>query len=337
MKRTKKINLLINLPPDTFACPELRGIFKRLAAMAVVRRTSANTPEEIVKDLPWADAVIMWSWPVLDAALLAKAPRLKFLGQLNSTQRTARAAFKRGLPISEARKGWSPAVAEMALTLMLAGLRKTSAYHIAMRAGTEEWVKSFPSGIDPRERQLTGRAVGIVGFGGIGQRLAQLLAPFNVKLRVYDPFLPKAVAKQYGAQLVPLMQLLRASEIVVLCAAQNKASERLIGPKQIQVLRKDCVLVNVSRASLIDMQALTSRLRKGDMTAMLDVFEHEPLETDAPLRRMKNAFLTPHRAGGLMESVQRLLTMLVDDLEASLKGKPRKHVLTEAMLPSLPD
>ena len=52
---------------------------------------------------------------------------------------------------------------------------------------------------------------------------------------------------------------------------------------------------------------------------------------------MKNAFLTPHRAGGLMESVQRLLTMLVDDLEASLKGKPRKHVLTEAMLPSLPD
>lgn len=279
----------------------------------------------------------MWSWPVLTDELVARAQRLKYVGYLNATQTAARALLKRGIAVSEARTGWSPAVAEMALTLMLTGLRRVSEYHAQMRAGTEAWVNVFPTDIDVRERQLTGRSVGIVGFGQIGQRLAELLKPFEVQLRAYDPFVPAAVAKKHGAELCGLNTLVKKSEIVVLCAANNKGTEHMMGRAQIKMLKRDSVLVNVGRASLIDMRALEERLKQGDLIAMLDVFEHEPLEKEAALRRLPNTYLTPHRAGGLRESVVRILTMLVDDYEAVLAGKPRKWALTEKMMVSLPE
>ncbi len=335
--KNKKLRLLINLPPAFFACEQLKPVWRRLAKNAVVRRTSHNTPEEIAPDLAWAEAILMWSWPVLTDEQVARAPQLRFVGYINSTQTAARALFTRRVAVSEARTGWSPAVAEMALTLILTGLRKVSEYHAQMRAGTEPWVDAFPTDIDPHERQLTGRRVGIVGFGRIGQRLAELLVPFQVTLRAYDPFLPKAVAARYGAQLCSLPVLLRSSEVLVMCAANNKGSDHLVGAREIALIKPHSVLVNVGRASLLDMEALEKRIKKGDLIALLDVFEKEPLEKDAPLRRLPNTYLTPHRAGGVMESVVRIMTMLADDLEACFNKKPRRYALTEQMLASLPD
>jgi len=328
MPTSKKIRLLVNLPPGLFACRELRPALQRLAKLATVRRRSHNSAAEIENDLAWAEAVIMWGWPVLTEELLVKAPNLRFAGHLNLNQAGARAELEHGLVVSEARRGWSPAVAEMALALILGGLRKTSDYHAAMRVGEERWVRSFPLDIDPTERQLTGRSVGIVGFGGIGQRLAELLAPFCVDLKAYDPFLPKSVAKRYGAKLVGLMELARTSEIVVLCAANNPGTHHLFGRREIAALPKNALLVNVGRAWLVDMKALEKRLRKGDLFAALDVFEKEPLPKDSPLRTLKNAWLTPHRAGAPMESVVRIVTMVVDDFEAFLRRKPLQHALT---------
>ena len=219
----------------------------------------------------------------------------------------------------------------MALTLILAGLRGTSDYHAGFRTGKEIWesrISDQPLVASVRDRQLTGQSVGIVGFGGIGQRLAELLKPFNTDLRTYDPFLPEKVASKRGAKLVGLMELIRKSEIIVLCAACNDGTKHLVGPKQIKAMKKGTLLVNVGRSALDDMDALTARLKKGDITAMLDVFEKEPLQKGSPLRKMKNAYLTPHAAGATRESMQAVLNMLIDDLEASLNGKKRKYAVT---------
>lgn len=327
-----KLKLLVNLPPSTFTTPQLKPYLSRLSKLGTVRRRSHNTPEEIEPDLRWADAVLMWSWPDIDDALLERAGGLRFMGQINGSSATMRACTSRGVPYSEARHCWSPAVAEMALTLILAGLRKTSDYHAAMRAGKEKWVEQFPIDIDPQERQLTGRSVGIVGFGGIGQRLAELLAPFAVDLRVYDPYIPKKLVRDKGATLVGLKELARRSEVVVLCAANTAEARHLVDTSIITAFPKGCVLVNVGRSMLVDMNALTERLRRRDMIAMLDVFDREPLQKTSPLRTLPNAYLTPHRAGGLLASVERAFTMLTDDLEAELKGKARRYGLTEKMV-----
>jgi phosphoglycerate dehydrogenase-like enzyme len=132
-----------------------------------------------------------------------------------------------------------------------------------------------------------------------------------------------------------LSELIRHSELVVLCAASNAGTKHLIGAKQLKLFKKDSVLINVARAALVDTHALVARLKKNDMFAAVDVFDKEPLEKNAALRKLPNAFLTPHRAGGLYESVERIIGYLVDDLEAHWAGLPRKHPLTENMIPAL--
>jgi phosphoglycerate dehydrogenase-like enzyme len=330
-----KIKLLINLPPGFFDNPALTEPFARLDAFAETRRTSHNRADEIAADLAWADAILMWSWPKLTPELLDGAPNLRFSANLDITQDGGRILMERSIPVSVARRGFSPAVAEMALTLILSSLRRTPSHQAAMWAGSETWVQKFPDEIDPDERQLTGRCVGLIGFGGIGQRLAQLLAPFACDIKVHDPYLPSEIAARAGVENVSVEELVRHSEVLVVCAAANEGTKAILRAEHIDALAPRSVLVNVSRASLMDNDALLARLQRGDLYAALDVFEKEPLPADSPLRTLPNVYLTPHRAGGILESVRRLLDYLADDLEAHFAGRERKHALTEAMLPSL--
>jgi phosphoglycerate dehydrogenase-like enzyme len=330
------MNLLVNLPRGFYHTPALEPVFARLASLGDVRRASHDTPEQIGPDLAWADAALMWSWPKLLPPLLDRAPRLRFVGHIDLSQSAARVALDRGLAISVGRSGFSPAVAEMALALILAALRKTSDYHAAMRRGDETWVRSFPDDIDPLERELSGRPVGIIGFGRVGRRLAELLQPFDGAIRAYDPFVLPHVARAAGVELAPLDALIAGSDVVVLSAASNaEGGGHLIGRGQIDACRRDAVFVNVARAALVDTAALVDRLRRGDLTAAVDVFDAEPLPLDHPLRGLPNAYLTPHRGGGLMASVTRILNGLIDDLARFEAGEPLAFPLTQNMLSAL--
>ncbi len=327
--------LLVNLPPGFFAAPRLAPIFRRLETSFAVSYASANSATEVAPHLGGKDAVLMWSWPRWTAETLAAFPDLRFFAHLDVTQNEARLLLERGLPVSVSRRAFSPAVAEMALTLILSTLRRAPTHQMAMRAGTETWVNRFPDDIDPDERELTGRRVRLVGFGGIGQRLAALLAPFAVDLKVHDPFLPDGVAERFGAANVSLNELVADAEVLVLCAATNAGSKHLLTADHIAALPAKCVFVNVARATLVDNAALLSRLQRGELYAALDVFDGEPLPADSPLRALPNVYLTPHRAGGIESSVARIVSYLADDLEAFFAGRDRAHALTEAMLPML--
>jgi D-3-phosphoglycerate dehydrogenase len=329
------MNILVNLPPGFFTHPALAPTFARLAALGDIKQRSHNTGEEITPDLVDAEATLMWSWPAWTPELLQAAPHLRFSGQLDITQSGAKAALAHGLPVSVSRGGFSPTVAEMALTLILTTLRRTSDFHAAMRVGSEAWVQDFPTQIDPRERELTGQNVGIIGLGQVGRRLAELLRPFHCSLHVVDPYVPDAVLAEHDAQRVSLHEMLQACDVVVLCAASNPGTRHLLGVQEIERLRPNAILVNVARAALVDTEALIARLQQGDLYAALDVFDREPLEQDSRLRALPNAYLTPHRAGGTIASAQHILEWLVDDLEAFLAGRERRYALTEAMLPSL--
>lgn len=329
------MNILVNLPPGFFSQAELAPTWERLSQMGTVRQTSHNTADEIRDDLAWANAIFMWSWPALTDDLLDAAPDLRFRGHIDISQGAARVALSRGVPVALSRGGFSPAVSEMALALILSTLRKVSDYHAQMRAGAEMWVQNFPTDIDPLERELTGRSVGIVGFGNVGRRLGELLQPFRPALRVYDPFVPGEVLQAHNAVRVELDEMLRDSDVVVLCAASNPGTAHLIGREQIDLLRPHALFINVARAALVDTQALVERLQRGDLSAAIDVFDSEPLARDAALRTLPNVYLTPHRAGGTMASVARTLNWLIDDFEAVLRGEQQKHALTERMLPSL--
>jgi phosphoglycerate dehydrogenase-like enzyme len=329
------LNILVNFPPGFYKSPRAKAVLARLDKLGSVRRRSWNTPDEIGKDFAWANAVIMWSWPVFTDAMLDANPKFRFAGQLDVSRSQAESYLKRGIPFAVARRCWSPAVAEMALGLTLGTLRKISDYHGAMRAGREYWIKDFPHDVDLDERELTGRSVGIIGFGAVGRRFGELLAPFKTQLRIYDPYLPDGIAEQAGGRRVELDELLTQSDVVVICAASNKGTKKLLGKAEIAKLRKGAVLVNVARAALVDTDALVARLKKKTLYAAVDVFDMEPTIKNHPLRKLPNAYCTPHRAGGLITSIERGLTSLVDDFEAHLNGQPLKNTLSEKQFPGL--
>jgi len=333
-----KTKLLVNLPEGFFKAPALAGRFDRLGEAMELRKTSYDSIGQFKDDIGWPNAIFMWAWPTFTDADVERAAELRFMGQINTTQRHVRACFKKGIAVSEVRGAWSPAVAEMALGLILTGLRKISQYHMDMRMGAEVWDGGFPYETDPLERQLTGRSVGIVGFGGIGRRLSELLAPFSVRLGVYDPYLPASAAEGCGAaRYESVAELAADSEVLVLCAANTEGAAKVVGRKEIYSLRKDSLLVNVGRSMLMDMDALAERLEALEITAMLDVFDKEPLEPDSRFRRMANAYLTPHRAGGIVESAVRSIDYLTHDLLAFLEGGERKYAVTESMMNCFPN
>ncbi len=324
--------LLANLPPTFFTRPEFAPFWERLRARAELRQTSHDLPKALAPDLAWADGVIMWAWPDYTPAMLAASPRLKYCGHINASRRQAEAALERGLALSEARHGWSEAVAELALALALAGLRRLGAYHHAMRGGRERWVCAMPGDVDARERKLGGKRVGLVGFGRIGQRLAELLAPFRVDLRVYDPYVPESVLAAAGARGADLPALAADSDVLVLCAANTAEAEGLLSRELVFRLQEGAVVVNVGRSMLVDMPALAERAARGEIVAMLDVFDEEPLPAESPWRSYPDAWLTPHRGGGLIESLTGILGMLADDWEACLDGLPPRCPMTREQL-----
>ena len=330
------MNILVALPDEGFLNhPVLATSLERLGKLGEVRRAWRHAEQDWPEHWGWAEAAITWWWPLLTEADFDAATNLRFLGRIDISRDGARRALDHGVTVSCSRGGWSPAVAEMALALMLNTLRRVSDYHAAMQSGNEAWVRQFPADIAPTERELTGRSVGIIGFGGVGRRLAELLRPFRVELRVADPYVSDDAVAAIAGRRVEMAELLAESDVVVLSAAASGETRHLLGRAEIKALRRDAVLVNVARAALVDTQALVARLERGDLFAAVDVFDEEPLPPDAPLRRLPNAYLTPHRAGGILASVERVISWLVDDLEAYAAGQPLKHELTSAMLAGL--
>lgn len=329
------MNILLNLPPAFHAQERFAPAIARLREIGELRQASHNTHDEIADDLAWADAVLMWSWPILERQHLEAAGGVRFLGHIDIDPAAASAALAAGIPVSLAKRAWAPAVAELALGALIGRLRRIPDHSVAMRAGTETWGGLWPEDVDPRERSLSEVQVGIVGFGGVGRRLRALLAPFGTRVAIHDPYIDPSVASEADVTPRELDDLVATCDALVLCAAANEGTRALLDAERIARLSQDAVVINVARGTLIDTDALVARLQRGEISAHLDVFDQEPLPADHPLRDCANAWLTPHRAGGILASGNRILDLLIEDLLAASAGRPLAHGLTQDQLVAL--
>ena len=177
-------------------------------------------------------------------------------------------------------------VAEFALTLMLGAVKNLPTFDATVREG--EWTR-YPM------FELSYKTVGIVGFGRIGRRLAELLKGFNVELLVYDPYVKPEEVAQMGATAVSLDELLQKSDFVSLHLPATEQTRHLINARTLDLMKPSAYLVNTSRGALVDEQALydalaTNRIRG----AALDVYEMEPVKKGNPLFELDNIVLAPH-------------------------------------------
>jgi phosphoglycerate dehydrogenase-like enzyme len=306
--------------------PQLRDrIFTResLARLtrnfAVVDFEAEPSERRFTELLPSAFAII--GQPDLPADALETAVNLKVLMNVEGNffpNVDYPTAFRQGVRVLGCGTAYAQAVAEYSLGLALDLARGITRSDRAVRQGKEEYVSA--SNLDAI--LLRHSRIGLIGFGNLGRSLHRILEPFHPTVRAYDPWLPISILED--ADIVPstLRDTLSQSEIVfVLATATTESSQLLDGP-MLDLLPTGARLVLVSRAAVVDYDALLERLRAGRFMAAIDVWPIEPLPPDSPFRDLENVILSTHRAGGIPSAFASIGEMVCDDLELIAAGLP---------------
>ncbi|HET7769325.1 MAG TPA: NAD(P)-dependent oxidoreductase [Chloroflexota bacterium] len=307
----------------------------RFAEPVFLASEGEQVTEALVKELTEADALIVCHGaPKADEQLLEHAPRLRVVGELEGDRFERRLdvalAEQRGVTVLDTTNGSSYPVSEWALALMMVALRNAGQYFRQLING--ERVHAPHDDVGYLHGELTGKRVGLIGCGHIGRRLLTFLKPFDVDVRVYDPYLAPEVPDAYDFKWTDsLEQVFRESEVVVCLAPLTPRSKGMIGAAQLDCLQANAAFVNVSRGAIVDSTALIERLKRGDgARAALDVFDPEPIPIDGPLseiRHLPNVFLSPHIAGVTAASRPRFFELMVDELERFFAGYRPRYVL----------
>jgi phosphoglycerate dehydrogenase-like enzyme len=221
----------------------------------------------------------------------------------------------------------TPTMAEFALAMTLNLLRDIPASIRLMREGgwkTDPWDQpGFVYG------DLTGRRVGLAGFGSINRRYAELLQPFRCAVMTYDPFVADADLAEVGIQRVaPLRDLAAESEIFVVRIPPTPATQQIISREVIDALPTGANFILVTRMAVVDQDALWRRAEAGEIRAAIDVFAPEPPPADASFRTSSFVLPTPHIAGGTAYCHRRCFTTACTDALAVLAGRPPLYAAT---------
>lgn len=204
-------------------------------------------------------------------------------------------------------------VADFAVTLLLSAVRRLPQLDRYVRAG--QWPAKGPL---TQARSLTGKVAGIVGFGRIGQAVAQRLRGFGMQIRYFQ----RSAGPQPELRSESLLALARESDMLVLCMPGGVDTQRMIGVEVIEALGPEGTLVNIARGSVIDEAALVAALQDGRLGAAgLDVFEHEP-QVPSALFALDNVVLTPHVGSFTVEARRAMGNLAVANLLAHFKGEP---------------
>lgn len=310
---------------------------ERLAAFATWRWLLAEDRETTVPapDRPARDVsrlteaardtnaiIVCHGAPRISDAVLDAAPRLRFLGELEGDRFAHRldveAAWQRGIRTVDTTNGSSYPVAEWALALIIIALRNAGEQFRHMVA--PETYQRPKADFGYEHGELFGKTVGFIGCGHIGRRLISFLQPFQCRVRVYDPYLAKELPDALGFVLTTLDRVFSESDVVVCLAPLTPRTRRMIGRRELDLLRSGSVFVNVSRGPIVDPDALIKRLQRGEIVAGLDVFDPEPIPADSPIKTLPNVFLSPHIAGVTAASRLRFFALMVDELDRFFLG-----------------
>ena len=226
--------------------------------------------------------------------------------------------FARGIRVLTCAPAFGPMVAEMALGMVLAASREIIEGHNAFVAGEEKYLWDGNVGTFT----LFGRTVGFIGFGGLAHALKPLIEPFGCRLLAYDPWLPDHYLSKQGAIPVGLDELLARSEVIFVLAIPSRENRAMLDRERLAKIRQGAVLALMSRAHVVDFDALTEMVSAGRFKAVIDVFPEEPLPLDHAIRKSPGVVLSAHRAGAVERDLREIGRMVVDDLESMLAGLP---------------
>jgi phosphoglycerate dehydrogenase-like enzyme len=306
--------LILTLPAAERARPEL----ERIDGIEVIARYElghARDTDTLAEGLDGAWATVAGSEPYTDALFRATSTLKAVLRWgTGSDAIDIDAATEAGVAVITTPGVNAEAVADMALALMLACIRRLPALDQAVRTAT--WRLDGPT------RDLAGTTVGVVGLGAIGRAVTRRLRAFGCRVLALEPYPDKGFCAEYEVELTDLEGMLPRVDVLTLHAPANPSSRGLIGAAQLQALPNHAVVINTARGELVDQAALAAALSGGDIAAAgLDVFEHEPVPPDDPILRAPNAIVSGHVSSYTELGLERTKQALIANVQAVVDGR----------------
>ena len=307
------------LPLDWETGMGLKEFYK--LALQLESRRPKDLPTEMHKCLAEAEIIVTDYAPV-SKGTMELAPKLRLIGCIRGGTENIdlTEAKRRGITVAHAPGRNSTSVADFTLGLLLALHRHIAAAHCMMKQGiwNDQW--SGPEGLST---ELSGKTIGIIGYGAIGRKVALRAKAFEMGILVHDPYV-KIDEKTDGVRAVDLETLLRESDFVTVHVRMSPGNKNLIGEKQLGMMKRSAYLINTARAPLVDEEALFRALAIGQIQgAALDVFSQEPPPPNFELARLENVVLTPHLAGSTVEGeLVNGVKMIAEEIDRFLACSP---------------
>ena len=293
------------------------GPLQELGELTVYDRTP---PEAVLERIGDAEAIYT-NKTVLSRELIQAMPSVRFIGVLATGYNVVdvQAARERGIVVCNIPTYGTDAVAQYVFALLLELCHRVAHHAQAVQQGRWTACPDFCFWDYPLI-ELSGKTMGIVGYGRIGQRTAQIARAFGMQVLAYDAFVQ-------AEECVPLDELLERSDVVSLHCPLFPETRHIIRGETIARMKDGAILINTSRGPLVDEAALREALTSGKLYgAAVDVVSTEPVQPDNPLLGLENCLITPHIAWAPRESRQRLMDIAVENLRCFLRGAPQNIV-----------
>lgn len=295
-------------------------IFEKFGELVVYPLTSEDELCERIKD---ADMVLCNKTQIGKREMDA-AKNLKYIGLFATGFNNIDTAYasEKGITVCNAPGYSTEAVAQHAVALMLQALNRVGDYNKIVAEG--DWQKSRTFALFPFPiYELCGKTLGIVGYGAIGKRVADVAKAFGMRVLVHN----RSRVTDESVTQVPFDTLLKESDVVSLHCPLNEDSKNIMNADAFSKMKDGAVFVNTARGPLVDENALRDALVNGKLLAAgVDVLCVEPMREDCPLFGIKNCYITPHIAWAGLETRTRLMGVVEDNINAFLSGAPKNVV-----------
>ena len=285
-----------------------------------IREVDGTDRAALLEAVADVDALLVRSATQVDEEVFAAAKSLKAVARagVGLDNVDVDAATAAGVMVINAPVSNIISAAELAITHILAGLRNVAAASASTKAGN--WERKRFTGVE-----LFEKTVGIVGFGRIGQLVAERLRPFGVKLITYDPYVSKARAAELGATSVSLKDLMKQADVLTIHMPRTPETAGMIGAEQFALAKPTLHVVNAARGGLVDEDALADALINGKIrSAALDVFSAEPPSGSPSAQRLlelDQVTLTPHLGASTQEAQERAGVAVAKSVQLALAGE----------------
>ncbi len=280
-------------------------------------------PEEAARRIGDAEIVLCNKTPIT-AQVIAQCPNLLYIGLFATGYNNIDlpAATERGIVVSNAGEYSTQAVVQHTFALLLALASNLPAYDASVKNG--EWERSTTFSYFPHPvHELHGKTFAVIGYGSIGRSVAKVADAFGMKVIVSTRTMPQ----NCPFPVVSMQEAFRMADVLSIHCPLTDQTADLIRRETLEWMKPSAYLINTARGGIVSEQDLADALNSGRIAgAGLDVLRMEPMSPDTPLKNAKNCIITPHIAWSPLETRQRLVKIVAENLEAFLNGTPKNQV-----------